>query len=94
MLILTRKTGQGFLIGDDVEITITEISGDKVRVGINAPKDVKILRTELKETVAQNVQSASSANSNAMRALAAGLKKGQALSGTVKQLDPKKKEEK
>lgn len=81
MLILTRKTGQGFLVGDDIEITITEISGDKVRVGINAPKHIKVLRTELSETVEQNVQSAGSVNAGAMRALAAGLKKGQAAPG-------------
>lgn len=74
MLILTRKTGQGFRIGDDIEITITEISGDKVRVGIDAPKEVKILRTELSETMQHNVQAAHGANNNALRALARGLK--------------------
>lgn len=77
MLILTRKTGQGFRIGDDVEITITEVSGDKVRVGINAPKHVKILRSELSETMEQNVQAAESVKTSSMRALAAGLKTGQ-----------------
>lgn len=79
MLILTRKTGQGFRIGDDVEITITEISGDKVRVGIDAPRDVKILRTELSETMRQNVQAAHGPGSDTLRALARGLKTGQNL---------------
>lgn len=74
MLILTRKTGQGFLIGDDIEISITEISGDKVRVGINAPKHIKVLRTELSQTVESNQQAASKADSNSLRALAQGLK--------------------
>ncbi|MDL2252736.1 carbon storage regulator CsrA [Ruminococcaceae bacterium OttesenSCG-928-I18] len=74
MLILTRKAGQGFTIGEDVEITITEISGDKVRVGINAPKEIKILRSELTQTVEQNVQAAGPASSEAIRALAMGLK--------------------
>lgn len=78
MLILTRKTGQGFLVGDDIEITITEISGDKVRVGINAPKNIKILRSELSQTMEQNAQAASSVDSGALQALAVGLKKGQA----------------
>ncbi len=73
MLILTRKTGQGFTIGDNIEITITEVSGDKVRVGISAPKEVKVLRSELAQTVEHNVQAAHSAAAN-MRALAAGLK--------------------
>lgn len=76
MLILTRKTGQGFRIGDDIEITITEISGDKVRVGIDAPKEIKILRTELSETMQHNVQAAHGADSGALRALARGLKGG------------------
>ena len=76
MLILTRKTGQGFRIGDDIEITITEVTGDKVRVGINAPKEVKILRSDLQETVEQNVQAASRADAGSLRALAAGLKLG------------------
>ncbi|MGD9560459.1 MAG: carbon storage regulator CsrA [Oscillospiraceae bacterium] len=75
MLILTRKPGQGFTVGDDIEITITEISGDKVRVGINAPKEVKILRLELSETVEENQQAANKADAGALRALADGLKK-------------------
>ncbi|MDL2327154.1 carbon storage regulator CsrA [Ruminococcaceae bacterium OttesenSCG-928-A11] len=75
MLILTRKTGQGFTIGDDIEITITEVSGDKVRVGINAPKQVKILRSELTETVEQNVKAAAGPAAGSLRALAKGLQK-------------------
>ena len=73
MLILTRKAGQSFLIGPDVEITITEISGDKVRVGIEAPKEVKVLRAELRDTAAVNRQSAGT-STDALRALAKGLK--------------------
>lgn len=73
MLILTRKSGQGFRIGNDIEITITEISGDKVRVGIEAPREVKVLRSELSETVEQNVQAASPAKTGNLKALAAGL---------------------
>ncbi len=73
MLILTRKTGQGFTIGGNIEITITEVSGDKVRVGINAPKDIKILRSELSETIDQNVAAAGKADTGSLRALAAGL---------------------
>ena len=76
MLILTRKTGQGFTIGDDIEITITEVSGDKVRVGINAPREVKILRSELTQTLEANVEASASANRQSLRALALGLKKG------------------
>ncbi len=73
MLILTRKLGQGFTIGEEVEITITEISGDKVRVGINAPKNIKVLRSELHETLQMNQQAAGSASSSSLQALALGL---------------------
>lgn len=75
MLILTRKVGQGFMIGQDVEIIITEISGDKVRVGIEAPKEVKVLRRELCETMQENQYAANKADSGSLRALAAGLRK-------------------
>ena len=51
MLIITRKRDQGFFLGDNVKITIREISGDSVRVAIDAPKEIKILREELVEEI-------------------------------------------
>lgn len=54
MLVLTRKQGQGFLLGDDVEITLLEINGDQVRIAIKAPKELRILRKELAETGTSN----------------------------------------
>jgi len=47
MLVLTRKKGQALMIGDKIEITLLEIQGDQVRIGINAPRDVTVLRKEL-----------------------------------------------
>lgn len=47
MLVLTRKRGESILIGDDIRITLVEIKGKGVRLGIECPKDVKILREEL-----------------------------------------------
>ena len=47
MLILTRRLGETILIGDDIEVTIVAIEPNQVRVGIDAPRDVKILREEL-----------------------------------------------
>lgn len=49
MLILTRKQGESFIIGEDIEITLLEVTGDKVKIAIDAPKEVKILRKELAE---------------------------------------------
>ena len=47
MLILTRRVGETINIGDNIKITVTAISGNQVRIGIDAPKDVKVLREEL-----------------------------------------------
>lgn len=49
MLVLTRKKTERIRIGDDIFVTVTEIRGDKVRIGIDAPSDLKILREELVE---------------------------------------------
>ncbi|MGB5325917.1 MAG: carbon storage regulator CsrA [Pseudomonadales bacterium] len=50
MLILTRKTGEKILISEDVRITVLNISGTQVKLGIDAPKDVRIMREELIES--------------------------------------------
>lgn len=75
MLILTRKAGQAFFIGEGVKVTITEIFGDKVKIGIEAPYDQKVLREELYQTLAANRQAIGSVDSAALRALAANLKR-------------------
>ena len=49
MLVITRKKEEGFRIGKDVIVKILEIDGNQVQVGIEAPRDVKILRLELNE---------------------------------------------
>ena len=49
MLILTRSKDQVITIGDNIRITIVEVRGDKVRVGIDAPRDVQVTRAELLE---------------------------------------------
>ena len=55
MLLLTRLPGQVITIGDDIKITIVRVNGrDKVRVGIDAPKNVKILREEVVKNVQGN----------------------------------------
>ncbi|WP_119344040.1 carbon storage regulator CsrA [Facilibium subflavum] len=47
MLILTRKTGETVMIGDDVTVTVLGVKGNQVRLGINAPKDVSVHREEI-----------------------------------------------
>lgn len=47
MLVLTRRTNQSIMIGEDVEISILSVSGEKVRIGIDAPADVPVFRKEV-----------------------------------------------
>lgn len=47
MLILTRRIGETLLIGDDITIKVVGINGNQVRIGIDAPLDVQVLRSEL-----------------------------------------------
>lgn len=55
MLVITRKTGEGLVIGENTVIKVLEVGKDRVRIGIDAPKDVKIIREELYDTEKQNV---------------------------------------
>lgn len=47
MLVLTRKTGQSIMIGDDIEVSVLAVSRDKIRIGITAPKEVPVFRKEV-----------------------------------------------
>ena len=49
MLVLSRLEGQVITIGDNIRVTIVEVRGGKVRVGIDAPRDVQVMRAELLE---------------------------------------------
>lgn len=51
MLVLSRGKDESIIIGDDIEITVTEIRGDKVRLGINAPRSVPVHRKEIYEAI-------------------------------------------
>jgi cytosine deaminase len=63
MLVLARQKDQSIVIGDDVVITVVDIRGDKVRLGINAPREVSVHRKEIYDLVKQKNQAASSAPS-------------------------------
>ncbi|NME05069.1 carbon storage regulator CsrA [Psychrobacillus sp. BL-248-WT-3] len=54
MLILSRKVGETIWIGEDVEIVITEVKGDQVKVGIKAPRSIDVVRGELRKDVSES----------------------------------------
>lgn len=59
MLVLSRKEGESLMIGDEISITILSIgSGGQVNIGISAPKEVLVLRSELKKAVSTNQDAA------------------------------------
>jgi carbon storage regulator len=47
MLVLTRKSNQSIMIGDDVEVSVLAVSGEKVRIGIQAPQEIPVFRKEI-----------------------------------------------
>ncbi len=58
MLVLTRREGESFTLGDDIEIEILDIKPGVVRIGIRAPRNVRVLRSELIAAVAATNQEA------------------------------------
>lgn len=63
MLILQRKAGESLFVGEDVEISVLSVEAGRVRLAIDAPKSVSILRSELKNAAATNREAADEAAS-------------------------------
>jgi carbon storage regulator len=59
MLVLTRKPGQSIMIGDGVEVQVLSVAGEKVRLGITAPRDVSIFRNEVYDRIESEGESSS-----------------------------------
>ena len=51
MLVLTRKTNQSIMIGDEIEVSILSVAGEKVRIGIEAPREIGVFRREVYEAI-------------------------------------------
>ena len=62
MLALTRKKGEALVINNNIEITVLEIRGDRIKIGISAPKDVPIYRKEVYLQIQQENEAAISAD--------------------------------
>ena len=59
MLVLTRKPGERLVIGDNIVVTVVDVKGDNIRIGIDAPREVKVFRGEIYDAiVAENRQAA------------------------------------
>ncbi len=74
MLVITRKAGQGLLIGDDIRVVVLESHSDSARIGIEAPASITVLREELAEEVRQNNQQAARLDPSALEALSEGVR--------------------
>ncbi len=67
MLVLSRRLGETLIIGDDVKITVLGISGNQVRLGIAAPKDVSVHREEVYRRIQDEMNQAPTNNLNGNR---------------------------
>ena len=72
MLVLTRRPGQSILVGENVELVVVRIEGDRVVLGIEAPREVRVVRAELLHDVGAEVHEAASARERIRSLLAAG----------------------
>ena len=66
MLVLSRRVGDSVVIGEDVVVTVLEIRGDVVRIGIDAPRDVAVRRSELLAELADSNRAAASPAADAV----------------------------
>lgn len=74
MLILTRKRGESLVIDGRIEIKVTDISDEKIKLGIEAPPDMKVYRKELYETLQENKSVAGTAAAAVLRDLSRKIK--------------------
>lgn len=74
MLILTRKRGESLVIDGKIEIKVTDISDEKIKLGIEAPPEMKVYRKELYETLQENKSAAGTAAAAVLRDLSRNIK--------------------
>lgn len=69
MLVITRKTGESILIGDDIEITIAKVEDGSVKLSISAPKSITILRKELYKEITEENKNSTAFDSSLLKKL-------------------------
>jgi carbon storage regulator len=78
MLVLTRKTDESIIIGDNIAVTVVAVEGDQVRLGVTAPKDIAVHRQEVYEQIKkENLEAAQSSSTD--------------ISSVLKLMSPRKK---
>ena len=73
MLVLSRRPGESVVLGEDITVTVLEVRGDVVRVGIDAPRSLKVHRAELLEQLEQSNRQAASPSEDTVASLARAL---------------------
>ena len=71
MLIIRRRVGESILLGTDIEIQVTEIAGNRVKIAISAPRELPILRKEIRLAAQQNLAAARLPDTAALASLLA-----------------------
>ena len=56
MLVISRKPGESFVVGNDIKISILEINGEKIKIGIDAQKKIRVMRSEVLDTEKSNIE--------------------------------------
>ncbi|WP_030482611.1 carbon storage regulator CsrA [Nocardioides aequoreus] len=87
MLVLSRRVGDSITIGDDVVVTILEVRSDVVRVGIDAPRSVRVHRAELLEQLESSNKQAASPSPDTVQSLRDALQKRSSADGEAGSTD-------
>src|SRR5271167_368561 len=78
MLVLSRQRDETIMIGDDIEVTVVDIRGDKVRLGINAPKEISVHRKEVYDAIRRENRAAAQVKPEDVAGLPKGPRPGPA----------------
>ena len=82
MLMIRRRSGESILLGDNIEIQVLEVAGNRVKIGISAPRDLLVLRKELRLTEELNREASQAATDGQLLSLAATFLKSRTVGRT------------